>query len=45
MEHNGNGHNIAGKEISLNECKKEIEHLKEVVKLKEEIIDVLRDRK
>lgn len=42
MEHNGNGHNIAGKEVSLSECIKEIEHLTEVIKLKNEIIGELR---
>jgi DNA-binding Xre family transcriptional regulator len=42
MEHNGNGHNIAGKDISINECKKEIEHLKEIISLKDEIIEALR---
>lgn len=37
---NGNGNNVIG-DIALNECKKEIEHLKELLAEKERTIQIL----
>lgn len=45
QEHNGNGHNIAAQDAKLSECTKEIEHLREIIKLKDEIIGVLKGGK
>jgi DNA-binding Xre family transcriptional regulator len=44
QEHNGNGHNIAAQDAKLSECTKEIEHLREIIKLKDEIISVMKGK-
>ena len=41
---NGNGNKVVG-DISLNECRREIEHLKQLLKEKERTIQILLERK